>query len=165
MKRTGTNNGVRPPTGGGPCSTGALRLRVLLLVAVAISGATIYEASRCSEPLGGRPVFGDFTIHCEWRDRTVRSLKIYDCLTHRRPRLDPISRALINRMALTVARQELSRLGTIETQAQIDIRVFGRVLPCGAAVLATEFTNQSAPNFKPRPPTERPPGHPGAYPL
>ena len=163
MIGTRTNERSGSPTTRRLSGSSAFRLWTLLVVVIVVGAGAIYEAGRCSGPLAGRPVFGDFTIRCEWHDRTVRSLNIHDLLTDRRPRLDPISRALIKRLALTAARQELNHLGTVETRAEIDIRVFGHVLPFGVAVLATEFTNPSAPNFKPRLLEQRPPIHPGAY--
>lgn len=142
--------GNRTPGRRGLSAPGAARLRILLLVAIVVIGGAIYEASRCYGPLAGRPVFGMFTIHCEWRDRAVRSLRIYDYLTDRRPRFDPITRALLNRMALAAARKELNRLGPIESRAEIDVLVFGRVLPCGLAVCAAQFSDPRVVSPKPR---------------
>ncbi|MGD0228647.1 MAG: hypothetical protein ABSF71_40625 [Terriglobia bacterium] len=148
----------------GLSAPGAARLRVLLLVAIVVIAGAIYEAGRCYGPWGERPAFGTFTIHCEWRGRTVRSLNICEYMTDRRPRFDPLSRALINHMAWKAAMAELNHVGSAETAAEIDVRVFGTVLPCGMEVLATEFTNPSVVSLKPRG-TGRRPGRPGARPL
>lgn len=102
-------------------------------------------------------MFGMFTIHCEWRDRAVRSLNIYDYLTDRRPRFDPITRTLINHMALKAATAELHRLGSAESAAEIDVLVFGRILPCGMKVCFTKFSNPSVVSLKPRLFTGSPP--------
>jgi hypothetical protein len=152
--------------GGGPATMWRLsgpftvRFRTLFVVIIVASTGVLYQAVRCSGPIAARPVLGKFTIRCEWRDRTVRSLEIYEYLTDRRPRLDPISRTLINRMALTAAKRELGRLGSVDTAAEMDVEVFGSVLPCGAAVLSTEFTNPHVVNLRPRP--GRPPRPPRA---
>jgi hypothetical protein len=161
MNGTRMNEGSGSPTTRRPSWSSTFRLRTLLVVVMVISAGALYERVRCSGPIVARPVLGKFTIHCEWRDRTVRSLKIYDYLTDRRTRLDPISRTLINRMALTVAKNELGRLGSVDTAAQLDVQIFGSVLPCGAAVLSTEFTNPGVVNLKPRL-LGNPPIHPGA---
>jgi hypothetical protein len=138
-------------------ATGAAGVRILLLLVIVVGAGAIYEASRCSGPLAGRPLFGTFTIHCEWRDRTVRSLNLYDYLTDTRPRFDPITRALINHMALKAARAELNRLGPTQSAAEIDVLVFGRILPFGMAVCATQFSNPRVVSLKPRPFTGNPP--------
>ena len=137
--------------------SGAARMRGLLLVAVAVIAGAIFEVAQCSAPLAKRPVFGMYTIHCEWRGRTVRSLIIYDYLTDSRPRFDPLTRALLNHMALKAARGELQRLGSIETRAEIDVLVFGRILPCRMAICATQFGNAGLVSLRPRPFTGNPP--------
>lgn len=144
------NEGNGSPTTRRPFGSSAFRLRTLLVVVIVISAGALYETVRCSGPNVARPVLGKFTIHCEWRDHAVRSLNVYDYLTETRPRLDPVSRALINQMALAAARKELSRLGPIESRADIDVLVFGRVLPCGLAVCATQFSDPRVVSLKPR---------------
>ena len=150
------------PNRGGPSAHGAVRLRIWTIVAVVLGAGAIYEAGQCFGCWGSRPVFGMFTIHCEWRNRSVHSMSVYDYLTDTRPRFDPITRVLINHMALTVARKELNnRLGPVESRAEIDVQVLGRVLPCGMEVLAIEFTNPSVTSLKPRWPIAPPPCRPG----
>jgi hypothetical protein len=145
------------PGGGGLSAKGVARLRMLLLLATVVSAWAIYEVGRCSGPLAGRPVFGMFTIHCEWRDRTVRSLRVCEYLTAGRARFDPLTRALIYHMALRAAKRQLDRLGPIESRAEIDALVLGRVLPCRLAICATHFSNPTVMNLRPRLFTGNPP--------
>jgi hypothetical protein len=64
---------------------------------------------------------------------------------------------LLNRMALTAAKRELGRLGSLDTAAEMDVQVFGGMLPCGLTVLSTEFANPRAVNLRPRAGTGNPP--------
>ena len=72
---------------------------------------------------------------------------------------------LINRVVLTAAKKELSRLGSTDTAAEMDVQVFGSMLPCGATVFSTEFANPRVVDQKPRMGTGTPPVDAGGLPF
>lgn len=157
MNGTGANKRARARIARRLPGSSTFRLGTLLAVVIVVGAGAVYEGARCSRPCAERPVFGRFTIHCEWRERRVHSLSIYDYLTDTRPRFDPITHALLNRMALTAAKKELGHLGSVDTAAELDAEVFGSMLPCRITVFSTEFANPRALNLKPRSGTGKPP--------
>jgi hypothetical protein len=60
-------------------ASGAARLKILLLAAIAIVAGAVYEARPCSGPVAEGPEFGMFTIHCERRGCPVYSASVYGC--------------------------------------------------------------------------------------
>lgn len=116
MSGRGSNKGSSPPTTRRPPVSPPFRLRTLHVEVIAISAGAIHEAGRCSGPLTGRPVLGDFTVHCEPRDHMVPPLSVGALLLHSGPRLDLISSALISHAALTVAREGVIALAPSEPE-------------------------------------------------
>jgi hypothetical protein len=96
-----------------------------------------------------RPIFGDYTIRCLWNGH-IEELDVHRLGTREEPRLDPVSRYIVTRMARKIAAQETSRAGPLRTYADIDVRVYGRFLPCDVDVRAMEFSNPNVLNPKPR---------------
>jgi hypothetical protein len=123
----------------------ATSLRVLLIALALSSLFGIYLFVGCPGS-----VFGTFTIRCDWRDRHVHSLEVCEYMSRKKVQLDPLSSLAVRLMAGRKAAEVLNRLGSIETEAEIDVRVFGNVFPCRMELLSTEFSNPLAPNLKPR---------------
>jgi len=124
--------------------------RVTLIVCSLVGGLYWYELSRCSSPEGPWPIFGDYTIRCEW-NRGVRGVQVFELGTQREPR-NPITRHILRRLARPVAQQAIGPSGFAVATGEIQARAYGDILPCKMARAKGPFSVLlTSPEQKPLP--------------
>jgi hypothetical protein len=127
-------------------------LRIVLISVGLVGAVYAYSIFRCSGLERSQTIFGDFTVRCLW-DHGIRTVQIFRAGTTE-TLSDPISRFIIMRMTkkliLEQTRIAMSTIGAVRGHAEIDMRVYGDILPCHAVNLGRPRVTDS--DRKPRSP-------------
>ena len=106
-------------------------VRIALIGSALCAGAYGYSLWRCSAPEGLRPVFGDYTIRCEW-NRGIQKIEVFEAGTKHEPS-NPITRVMLRRLAAPVAVEAMRPIHFTVATGEIDTRAYGNLFPCKMA--------------------------------
>jgi len=103
-------------------------VRVTLISSCLFASVCGYSIWRCSSPFSTWPIFGDYTVHCEWNSG-IEKIEVFETGT-KQESSNPITRVVLRRLATPVALVAIGHIHSSVATVEIDARAYGNLFPC-----------------------------------